>query len=189
MVRQGIGRANTSASSRHVLPRALAFVMLASFLGGCSVSPREPSATDPPDARVQGETSTPMPPTLAADVISVHVTGKPSAYQFSVEVRSPDEGCDQYADWWEVLTDDGELIYRRLLDHSHVDEQAFERSGGPVAVGADTIVLIRAHMHPGGYGGSVMQGTVRDGFETVETETDFAAGLEGDPPQPTGCAF
>jgi hypothetical protein len=122
-------------------------------------------------------------------VISVQVTGDPNAYQFSVEVRSPDAGCEQYADWWEVLTEDGRLVYRRILTHSHVDEQPFVRSGGPVPAKSDTVVLIRAHMHPGGYGGRVMRGTVRDGFESAHTDAEFAAGLEGEPPQPTGCAF
>jgi hypothetical protein len=43
-----------------------------------------------------------------ADVISVDVSGNEGAYQFSVGIRSPDTGCDQYADWWEVITGDGE---------------------------------------------------------------------------------
>jgi len=124
-----------------------------------------------------------------ADVVSVEVTGAPDAYQFSVGVASPDEGCDQYADWWEVLTQDGELIYRRILAHSHVSEQPFVRSGGPVAIGPDTVVLVRAHMHPGGYGGSVFKGSVHAGFEEVELSPGLAAGIEKEPPQPTGCAF
>ena len=126
---------------------------------------------------------------LGADVVSVEVTGSPNAYQFSVGIASPDEGCHQYANWWEVLTKEGELVHRRILDHSHVNEQPFVRSGGPVAIGADTIVVVRAHMHPGGYGGKVMRGTVQTGFEEMELESDFAAEVESEPPQPTGCAF
>lgn len=126
---------------------------------------------------------------LGADVVSVEVTGDPNRYQFSVEIASPDEGCHQYADWWEVLTEEGDLIYRRILAHSHVDEQPFVRSGGPVAIGADTVVVVRAHMHPGGYGGRVMRGTVRMGFEEMEFDPDFAVEVESEPPLPTGCAF
>jgi len=71
---------------------------------------------------------------ILADVLSVEVTGSPNAYQFSVKIASPDTGCEQYADWWEVLSEDGQLLYRRILLHSHVNEQPFVRSGGPVNI-------------------------------------------------------
>ena len=74
----------------------------------------------------------------AADVIDVSTSGQPGAYSFSVTVSSPDTGCEQYADWWEVVTEDGQLLYRRVLLHSHVAEQPFTRSGGPVDVTAET---------------------------------------------------
>ena len=126
---------------------------------------------------------------LAADVVSLEVTGNPNEYLFYVGIASPDEGCHQYADWWEVLTEEGDLVYRRILAHSHVDEQPFVRSGGPVAIDADTIVVVRAHMHPGGYGGMVMRGMVQTGFEKMRFDPDFAVEVESEPPQPTGCAF
>ncbi len=125
----------------------------------------------------------------SANVLSVKVTGSPQAYQFLVEISSPDKGCDQYADWWEVLSQDGDLIYRRILLHSHVDEQPFSRSGGPVPIAPDTVVLVRAHLHPGGYGGSVLKGTLRAGFLPVEVGPDFAAEVEFQAPQPDGCGF
>jgi hypothetical protein len=168
---------------------ALSVVVVCLLLWGCSVNQPESSATNSPAGGGQGNQSAQFSEAIVANAISVQVTGEPNAYQFSVEVSSPDEGCDRYADWWEVFTDDGRLVYRRILDHSHVDEQPFDRSGGPIVIDPDTIVVIRAHMHPGGYGGSVLQGTVRGGFEAVEIDASFAAGLETEPPQPTGCAF
>ena len=51
-----------------------------------------------------------------------------------------------------MLSLEGALLYRRILAHSHVDEQPFVRSGGPVPVGASDIVIVRGHMNPGGYG-------------------------------------
>jgi len=130
-----------------------------------------------------------MHQTALANVLSVQVTGNPGAYQFAVEIASPDTGCEQYADWWEVFTDDGQLLYRRILLHSHVDEQPFTRSGGPVEISADSVVYVRAHMNTTGYGGTVMRGTVRDGFEPAEVEADFGSGLERIPPLPEDCAF
>lgn len=124
-----------------------------------------------------------------ADVLSAMTTGGPGAYHFSVEVASPDTGCDQYADWWEVLSEDGELLYRRTLLHSHVGEQPFARSGGPVAIEPGRALLIRAHMHPTGYGGRGLRGSVDRGFEIWEATGEFAAELESMPPQPPDCAF
>ncbi len=129
------------------------------------------------------------PDTIVADVLSVTVAGEPNSYRFSVEVASPDTGCEQYADWWEVVTDDGTLVYRRILAHSHVEEQPFIRSGGPVAIPAETVVIIRAHMQPGGYGGNALKGRVLDGFNNLELAGDFAADVETTPPQPSECAF
>lgn len=124
-----------------------------------------------------------------ADVISMQVGGNEGAYQFSVGISSPDEGCDQYADWWEVVNQDGELIYRRILLHSHVDEQPFVRGGGPVNISSDAVVWVRAHMHPTGYGGLAMKGSVAKGFEQIELSTDFASDLAETLPLPAGCDF
>ena len=124
-----------------------------------------------------------------ADIISVSVKGESNNYEFSVGIQSPDTGCDQYADWWEVLSEDSALIYRRILAHSHVNEQPFVRTGGPVTIEANDVLYIRGHMHPGGYGGNVFKGSVRDGFEKVTISSDFASGVENEDPQPDGCAF
>jgi hypothetical protein len=125
----------------------------------------------------------------AANVIGVRVSGSPGAYSFNVTVKSPDTGCQQYADWWEVVSEDGKLLYRRVLLHSHVDEQPFTRSGGPVPIRADAVVWVRAHMNPGGYGGAVLQGSAKAGFKPAVPAAGFAAGLAKQPPLPEGCDF
>ena len=167
---------------------SVALVLGISLLWGCSVNQSEPSADDELEDSVQEEFNQ-VPGGPVADVVSVEVTGNPNEYRFSVGIASADEGCHQYADWWEILTENGQLVYRRVLSHSHVNEQPFVRSGGPVAIGADTVVVVRSHMHPGGYGGRVMRGTVRSGFEEVKLRSDFAAEVESEPPQPPECAF
>ena len=132
-----------------------------------------------------------LPPDLEdkAHVISVQASGSAGDYRFAVEIHSPDLGCEQYADWWEVIDEDGNLLYRRILAHSHVDEQPFTRSGGPVAIEPDTVVIVRAHMNNSGYGGVSLKGSVQEGFLPIELEPDFAADLEDMEPLPTGCAF
>jgi len=126
---------------------------------------------------------------VVANVISIEVSGSLNAYRFSVGINSPDTGCRQYADWWEVISEQGALIYRRILLHSHSSEQPFVRSGGPVAIAPDTTVIIRAHMNKAGYGGVVFKGTVQGGFNKASLPPGFAADIEKISPQPDGCAF
>lgn len=160
------------------------------LLAACSPSnDPEPGSTTVPDApsTFRNEISTEA---ALAEVIAVETAPQDSdSYRFSVTVKSPDTGCEQYADWWEVLTPEGTLIYRRILAHSHVDEQPFERSGGPVTIGETEMVLVRAHMHPAGYGNQAMKGTVSEGFETIELPDGFAADLADAQLQPGDCAF
>lgn len=97
------------------------------------------NAPDSPNSDTKRE------PPIAADVLAVRVSGTPGTYTFAVTLRSPDSGCEQYADWWEVLTPAGAIVYRRALMHSHLHEQPFTRSGGPVDVVDTAEVLVRAH--------------------------------------------
>ncbi|MCR4302468.1 MAG: hypothetical protein NUV51_12760 [Sulfuricaulis sp.] len=126
---------------------------------------------------------------VQADVISVQVTGEPGAYQFTVGILSPDTGCQQYADWWEVVGLDGKLLYRRVLLHSHVSEQPFTRSGGPVPIQSDTVVWVRAHVNKTGYGGAANKGSVKSGFSKAALRGNFASELENQAPLPGECNF
>ncbi|MEM9904187.1 MAG: hypothetical protein AAF921_04095 [Cyanobacteria bacterium P01_D01_bin.44] len=147
--------------------------------------------TSDPDLATPTESDVPVEDSIAAlaDVTAYEVSGEPGAYTLSVTVSSPDTGCQQYADWWEVTDQTGTLIYRRILAHSHIDEQPFSRSGGPVDIQPDQIVIIRAHMNSGGYGGQVFQGTVAAGLNPAPHPPDFALDLAAQPPLPEGCAF
>lgn len=144
------------------------------------------------DVDETGETGTKNPgPLPRADVTAVSTSGSAGSYTFSVTLASDDTGCEQYADWWEVVTPKGDLVYRRILTHSHVGSGSnpFTRSGGPVAVGADDELVVRAHMNPSGYVGDVMRGTVSGGFGKSTVAEGFAASIEHDPPQPKDCLF
>jgi len=124
-----------------------------------------------------------------AEITAVSTSGGEGSYQFLVTIRSPDLGCDQYADWWEVLNGDGELLYRRVLAHSHVAEQPFTRSGGPVVVPAGQEVVVRAHMHPFGYGPTAWRGSVATGFVREALGPVHAPAAAASEPLPLGCAF
>ena len=124
-----------------------------------------------------------------AIVTKVSFSGDENNYSFNVTISSPDTGCDQYADWWEVLDLDGNLIYRRILAHSHVNEQPFTRSGGAIAIATDTEVYVRVHMNNSSYGTMAMKGSASNGFESVNLSPDFAKALENEAPLPSGCAF
>jgi len=117
-----------------------------------------------------------------ADVMLVETEEVDGGYIFTVEVDSPDKGCDQYANWWEVLSVDGRLIYRRLLAHSHTDEQPFIRDGGPINIKPDSELIIRAHMHPLGYGGKAYRGSVDGGFVSTDLASSFAEEVLKQPP-------
>ena len=122
-------------------------------------------------------------------ITNVETKGQENAYTFEVGISSPDTGCDKYADWWEVITEDGQLLYRRILGHSHVTEQPFIRSGGRVNITAKQIVIVRAHMNTLGYGTQAFKGSVSTGFLPTTLSEDFAKELASKKPVPSGCAF
>jgi len=58
-------------------------------------------------------------------------------WTFSVTIRHPDTGWDDYADGWAIEDAAGTELGFRLLVHPHVNEQPFSRSLGGVAIPAD----------------------------------------------------
>ncbi|MGC1306024.1 MAG: hypothetical protein WA885_02255 [Phormidesmis sp.] len=163
-----------------VLSSVLSFVLV-----GCT--PPSTSSENPQSAAVSTPEATDAG---SSGVIAVEaIAPNPGTYNFSVTLQSDDTGCDQYANWWEVITPEGELLYRRILAHSHVDEQPFTRSGGPVEIAADQEVIVRSHFNPTGYSTQAMKGTASSGFEPTALPADFAIALADADPQPSGCAF
>ncbi len=82
---------------------------------------------------------------MAGDVDIVGATARMSgnSWTFSVTLKHADSGWDHYADLWQVLTPDGDLLGERVLLHPHVNEQPFTRSLSGVAVpdGLDTVII------------------------------------------------
>jgi len=70
-----------------------------------------------------------------------------------------------------------------------VTEQPTVRAGGPIATSVDAIVIVRDHMAPGGYSGSIMRGSAGGGFLEMPGDPPFAAKLENVGALPESCAF
>ena len=75
-------------------------------------------------------------------------------YTFSVTVQHEDEGWDHYADRWEIIGPNDEVLATRVLLHPHVGEKSFTRTKAGVSI-PETIerVRVRAHDSLHGYGG------------------------------------
>lgn len=127
--------------------------------------------------------------TPEANVTAVSTKGTEKSYHFSVTIKSDETGCEQYTDWWEVLSEKGDLLYRRILIHSHPDMQPFTRSGGYVKIKKDDVVYVRAHMNKLGYVGDVFKGSVKNGFKKVDKIPDFDEKIEKQTPLPAGCLY
>lgn len=90
-----------------------------------------------------------------ADVIDVKVRRvSPGVYDFDVTVKSNDTGWSHYADAFEVLGPDGQVLGQRILFHPHETEQPFTRDLYGVRIPAGvTEVTVRARHKPRGYDG------------------------------------
>jgi hypothetical protein len=71
-----------------------------------------------------------------------------------VTVRHADAGWQHYANAWEILGPDGEVLATRTLHHPHVDEQPFTRTlDATIPLGIER-VTIRARDSRHGLGGA-----------------------------------
>ena len=83
------------------------------------------------------------------------------SWTFYVTVQHPDTGWEDYADGWDIVTPDGQVLkpnptdkFTRTLLHPHVDEQPFVRSqSGSVVPEGLSNVYVRAHDLVDGFGG------------------------------------
>lgn len=90
-----------------------------------------------------------------ADVLKVEARPEGSGtWRFHVTVAHGDTGWDHYADKWDVVGPDGQVLGARVLLHPHEGEQPFTRSLGGVVIpqGVERVTL-RAHDKVHGYGG------------------------------------
>ena len=93
------------------------------------------------------------PAAYGGDVTIVDVRVEcPSSCTFAVTLEHADEGWNHYANQWDVLTLDGELLGTRVLYHPHENEQPFTRSLSGVSIPAGVVqVKVRARDSKHGY--------------------------------------
>lgn len=90
-----------------------------------------------------------------ADVVGAKARLMPDgAWRFDVTVRHKDTGWTHYADRWDVVGPDGNVLGERVLLHPHETEQPFTRSLSGVRIPAGVKrVTLRAHDKVHGLGG------------------------------------
>ncbi len=75
-------------------------------------------------------------------------------WRVQATIQHADQGWEHYADGFQVLTTDGEVLVSRELLHPHVTEQPFTRSTQAFSIPAGVSELIvRAHDSVHGLGG------------------------------------
>jgi len=90
-----------------------------------------------------------------ANILNVGIKNEGNdRYTFNVTVQHEGKGWDHYADRWEILTPEGEIVAIRVLRHPHIKEQPFARNLPFVPVSKDiNEVTIRAHCSVDEFGG------------------------------------
>jgi hypothetical protein len=96
-----------------------------------------------------------LPPVSIADevrILDVRIEC-PQSCTFTVTLEHADQGWNHYANLWEVVTLDDQLLGARVLYHPHENEQPFTRSLSGVSIPAGVRqVKIRARDSVHGYG-------------------------------------
>ncbi|MEM9448717.1 MAG: AAA family ATPase [Cyanobacteria bacterium P01_E01_bin.6] len=142
-----------------------------------------------------------------AVVLAVEPKEEAGSSIIEVTVHSPDPSCDQYVDWWEILSEDGKtLIYQsEFLSFPLDDEPLMVNTSPPLQLKRDQVLFVRAHQHiteagddydpatgqplpTSGYAAEqAMKGSIAKGFTTVRIPETFGKGLAQDNPQPLSC--
>ena len=125
-------------------------------------------------------------PLLIDGAVVLKVEAKPSEdspnhYIFQVSISSQSEEADDYPDRWEVLTEQGKLLYSQTLEESQSQEQPFTSISEAFPLDSrEQIVIVRARMHTHdnyktGYDAEqAWKGSVKRGFKFIRLYENFA---------------
>lgn len=155
-----------------------------------SPTPEPPTPTnlplEPQSADVKSPIATPaaepaITPTDNPDldytqVVFVQATqNSDGLWRFDTTVRHNDQGWEDYADAWQVVDLEGNVLAERILTHPHDNEQPFTRNQSNIEIPPETTkVIVRAKDNVEGFGGQVVlvDLTVNEGenFEVIRAE-------------------
>ena len=135
-----------------------------------AIPPATPTDVPPETPTIEPEAQALPPTTEAATAPSgnpdleyaqvVFVTATQSGdgtWRFDTTVRHNDQGWDNYADAWQVVDLEGNVLGERILLHPHDTEQPFTRSqSGIVIPDGVTQVIVQAKDNVEGFGGQVV---------------------------------
>ena len=120
-----------------------------------------------------------------------------SPYSFTINLYSPTKNCQKYIDWWEILSEDQELLDRRTFSTNRSKEKSFTDTSNPIQVSSNQSLILRAHLYSSkqpnfikktGYEArQAWEGTIHDGFRMVRLPANFATDLVKADPQPQPC--
>ena len=135
-----------------------------------------------------------------AVVLGVEVADQAASNtQLAITLKSPDQDCNQYADWWEILSQEGQLLHRQFITELHPYEQPFTVTNQSLSLSTDEKVVVRAHLkvtpdtenalgkpiNP--YADQAMVGSLKDGFKPVRLSSQWVASVAQQEPQPVAC--
>lgn len=75
----------------------------------------------------------------------IQATGGENMFRIDVTIKHADAGWDHYANQWDILDENGDLLGSRVLHHPHDNEQPFTRSLSLMIPASVTMVTIVAH--------------------------------------------
>lgn len=98
-----------------------------------------------------------------ADIVKAEaIQTSPGVWTVKVTVRHDDAGWDHYANRWEILDLERNILATRVLAHPHDNEQPFTRSLTGVLIPLEMRqVIVRAHDSVHGYGGKEFRLTLK----------------------------
>lgn len=117
----------------------------------------------------------------------------------TVMIQSFDQDCQNYTDWWEVITPQGDLIAREIIKDVHSESASFSSQLSIAGLDPQQDIIIRAHFSgsydrsrsTASYSDQALQGTLDSGLTSIRLSKDFASQLAKVEPLPTGklCSF
>jgi len=93
-----------------------------------------------------------------ADVVDGNISALGNnRYRIDATVLHADDGWDHYADRWDVLDSEGNVLGSRVLVHPHDNEQPFTRSLTLTLPPGTTLIRLRANDSVHGLGGTTIE--------------------------------